>query len=216
MIAGQQRITAIEVQEKKRNRRSIFMDGKFVMGVDEDVVADLGLHVGQQLAEEELQKIVHAELVSKAKQKALNLLGYRSRSRAEIAKRLSRAGYAEEVVEEVLSRLEDLGLIDDARFSASWVNSRVAGKGLGKARIRWELRQKGVADEVAEEALSAVDADAEYRLAADAARRRWGKDKDTDERAKRRRVASFLRRRGFEWQVIREVLSSLDTEADPT
>ncbi len=215
MTASQQRITAIEPQRRK-TRRSIFVDGEFVVGVDEDVVADLGLWVGQRLSEDELRGIVHAELVLKAKEKALNLLGYRPRSRVEIATRLSRAGYADDVIEAAMSHLEQLGLIDDAQFARSWVSGRVAGKGLGKARLRWELRQKGVQADVAEEALSAVDADAEYRLAADAATRRWEKDRGTDERAKRRRLASFLRRQGFEWQVIAEVLNGLDTEANPT
>jgi regulatory protein len=186
------------------------------MGVDEGVVAALGLRVGLELDEEELQRIVRAELVSKAKERALGLLGYRPRSRAELTQRLSRAGYAEDIIEEAVSRLEDIGLIDDAQFSRSWVNSRVSGKGIGKARIKWELRRKGVASDVVEEALSELSPDAERELASDAASRRWERDKDTDERAKRRRVASYLRRQGFEWQVITEVLDNLAREDDPT
>jgi len=213
--AAGQRISAIEVQEKKANRRSIFVNGKFVVGVDESIIADLGLHVGQQIGEEELQAIARAEMIARAKQKALKLLEHRPHSRAEIGRRLSRAGFAEDVVEETLTRLEDLGLIDDAQFSRSWVNHRLAGKAMGKVRIKWELRQKGVPAEVAEEALSAVDADAEYQSALDAARRRWQKDKAPDERARRRRLASFLRRQGFDWDVITRILNELSADGEP-
>lgn len=52
----QQRITAIEEQEKRRNRRSIFIDGKFALGVEADVVAALGLQTGQEIGEERLRK----------------------------------------------------------------------------------------------------------------------------------------------------------------
>lgn len=211
-MAVEQRISAIEAQEKKANRRSIFVNGKFALGVDESVIADLGLHVGQQISEEELQKIVHTELVAKAKQKAFRLLEYRSRSKAEIARRLSMAGFAEDVIEETLTRLEGLGLIDDAQFSQSWVNHR---KSFGKTRIKWELRQKGVSTDVAEEALSAINADTEYESAIDAAGRRWRKYLRLDERTKRNRTASYLRRQGFGWEVITKVLNELASEAEP-
>jgi regulatory protein len=211
-MSGEQRISAIEAQEKKANRRSIFVNGKFALGVDESVIADLGLHVGQQISEEELQKVVHAELVAKAKQRAFRLLEYRSRSRSEIAGRLGRAGFAEDVIKETLTRLENLGLIDDAQFSRSWVNHR---KSFGKTRIKWELRQKGVPTDVAEEALSAIDADTEYKSALDAAGRRRQKDSRLDERAKRQRTVSYLRRQGFGWEVINKVLNELASEAEP-
>ena len=211
----EQRITAIEVQEKRGNRRSIFLDGKFALGVDEAVVGDLALHVGQRIGEEELRQIVRAELIKTAKERALKLLEYRPRSRSEISRRLGRAGFAEDVVEETLTRLEDLGLIDDAKFSESWVSHRLAGKGMGKSRIKWELRLKGVPTDVAEEALSAVDAETEYRLALDVAGRRWQKDRSPDLYARRRKLTSFLRRHGFGWETIDRVLNELTSEAEP-
>lgn len=214
MIDGQQRITAIEVQERRKDRRSIFVDGKFVIGAREDVVAELGLEVGRMFSEDELKAVVRAETLSKAKARALNLLSYRSRSKAELARRLGIAGYDEDIVEETLSRLEAAGLVDDAQFTEAWVKSRVSGKGLGKSRIRWELKRKGVAAEVVEEALSSVDPGVERTLAADAARRRWEKDRDPDLRARRRRTASYLQRQGFEWQVISEIIDDLAREAN--
>jgi regulatory protein len=210
-----QRISAIEAQERKANRRSIYIDGKFALGVDESVIADLGLHVGQQISEEELQAVVHAELVSKAKERALRLLEYRARSRMEIAQRLRRAGFADDVIDETLIRLQDLGLIDDAQFSRSWVSHRLSGKTMGKTRIRWELRQKGVPTDVAEEALSAVDPETEHESAMVAARRRWDKDGDLDQRTKRRRLASYLRRKGFDWDVISKILNELAAGDEP-
>ena len=212
---GEQRISAIETQEKRENRRSIFINGKFALGVDATVVADLGLRVGQQISEDELRTVVHAELVTKARERALKLLDYRARSRTEIARRLARAGFEEDVIEETLGRLERMGLVDDAHFSRAWVNHRLDGKGMGRTRIRWELRQKGVPQEVAEEALSAIDEETEHQSAMDKARRRWEKDADPDERKKRQRLASYLQRQGYDWGVISTILNELSTEAEP-
>ncbi len=210
----EQRITAIEAQEKRGNRRSIFLNGEFALGVDEAVIADLGLHIGQQISETELQEIVRAELIAKAKERALTLLDYRQRSKAEITRRLTLAGFAGDIIEEVMARLKSLGLVDDAQFSKSWVDHRLTGKPMGKTRIRWELRQKGVPVEIAEEALSGVDADVEYQSAMEAARRRWEKDNNPDQYVKRRKLSSYLSRQGFPWETISKVTNELAGEID--
>ena len=209
MSSCDQRITAIEKQGKKPNRRSIFINGKFALGVDASVVLDLGLQVGQQMTEEKLQAIVRAELAAKAWHKALRLLEYRPRSKKEIVRRLETAGFAEDIIEETLTRLEQAGLVDDLEFSKSWVSHRLTENAIGKTRIRWELRQKGVPTEVIEEAVSAIGTDTEYQLAMDTAKRRWERDKDLDLNSKRRRLASYLRRRGFDWDVITKVMNEL-------
>lgn len=214
MTTHQHRITAIEAQEKRQNRRSIFVDGKFVLGVDANVVADLGLQIGQEISEERLREIVYAEQLTKAKQKALNLLGYRARSRAEIAQSLRRGGFAEDIIEDVLAYLERLGLVNDEQFSQAWVKSRLIGKGMGKQRIKWELKQKGVPNDVAEDALSEIDEEIEYQIALDSAKRRWAKYKDAEVNTKRRKLASFLRRQGFGWEVVSQVLGELSADND--
>jgi regulatory protein len=213
-MSPEQKITAIDAQERRGNRRSIFINGKFALGVDETVIADLGLHVGQEISEEELGRVVRAELLAKAKERALNLLEYRDRSRVEIARRLRQAGYAEDIIEEVLGRLSDIGFVDDARFSRSWVESRSVARGIGKARIKWELRQKGVEADLVEEATSEIDEETEYQSAARAARAKWGKDHNPDASAKRRRLASYLQRQGFGWDVIKRVVDELAGEDD--
>ena len=211
---SEQRITSIEVQEKRNSRRSIFIDGSFTLGVDESIVADLGLRVGQSIDEEELREIVHAEQLSKAKERALRLLDYRQRSKVEVARRLSAAGFPEDIIEETITHLENIGFLNDAEFSQTWVKFRLSEKGIGKARMRWELKQKGVSNDVAEEALASLDGGAEYQSAIDIARRRWEKDSSTDERAKRRKLTGFLQRKGFPWETIARILRELSDDAE--
>jgi regulatory protein len=190
------------------------VDGKFALGVDESVIADLGLHVGQAINADELQDIVHAELVAKAKDRALGLLDYRSRSKAEVERRLTKAGFSDIIVTEVVERIESLGLIDDAQFSQSWVKHRVLDKAMGKRRIMWELRQKGVPSEVADEAMSSIDDEAEYEAATQSAKRRWQKDSTSDLNAKRRKLIAYLQRQGFGWDTINRVVSSVTTDTE--
>lgn len=202
-------ITAIEPQERRKDRRSIFIDGEFAAGADEKVIADLGLKVGQQISEDYLNEIIRAELVNKAKERALKLLDYRKRSISEVEQRLKKADYEADIIKEVINSLEDMGFLDDEDFAQSWIDSRISGKGMGKNRVKWELRQKGVDDGIAEEALSLVDSDSEFDTAMESAQRRWHKDHDPDVRVKKKHLASYLGRLGFKWETVNRVLNAL-------
>ncbi|MHB1457347.1 MAG: regulatory protein RecX [Armatimonadota bacterium] len=205
-------ITAIEPQEKRKNRRSIFIDGEFAAGADEKVIFDLGLKIGQQITEDYLNEIIRAELINKAKERAFKLLDYRKRSISEVEQRLKKADYEEDIIKEVIQSLEEMGFLNDEDFTQSWIDSRISGKGMGKNRIKWELRQKGVDDVIADEALSLVDSDSEFDTAMESAERRWHKDHDPDVRSKKRRMASYLARLGFKWETVNRVLSTLLNE----
>jgi regulatory protein len=201
-------ITAIEVQKKHGKRRSIFVDGEFVAGVHEDVAAALNLSVGQTFDRDQLVQLVRTETVRKAYDRALRLIAYRDRSESEIRRRLLASEFAEDVVDEVIDKLSEAGLLDDERFSREWVKSRTTSKPMGKTRIAWELRSKGIDPETVEEALQDRDEDTEYGLALAAAEKRLVKSSRNDP-AIREKLGSFLSRRGFDWDVIRRVLDQL-------
>lgn len=201
------KITAIETQSRRGNRRSIFIDGEFAFGVDEEVVAGLGLKVGQEVHDEDLNRVLRAELIRKAREDALMLLKYRQRSENEMAKRLVLKGNPPEVVEEVIAGLERVGLLNDAAFSRQWIRNRLAQKPMGRRGLTWELRQKGVPDDLIEEALRDVGGDDEFEAALELARRKLKTDSDL--MTEKRRLASLLRRRGFEWETVSTVLDQI-------
>ncbi|HEY7131099.1 MAG TPA: regulatory protein RecX, partial [Candidatus Limnocylindrales bacterium] len=75
---------------------------------------------------------------------ALRFLEARSRSTAEVRKRLGQAGYRSELVEGAIQRLTDLGMLDDAEFARQWVESRDRAHPRGEHALIIELRQKGI------------------------------------------------------------------------
>ena len=201
-------ITAIEAQQKRRGRRSIFVDGEFVIGVHEDVVAALNLSVGQSLDRDRLVGLVEAETTRKAREAALRLINYRDRSKSEIRKRLIGSGFPDNIVEEVVDQLSRVGLLDDEKFCRDWVRSRTAAKPMGKARLAWELRSRGVEAACVEQALEAISEDAEYEMALSLAQRKIGKT-SRDNPSLKTRLSPFLQRRGFSWDVIKAVVDRL-------
>jgi regulatory protein len=130
----------------------------------------------------------------------LRLLTARARTRAELAERLTKRGYPDDVGARVLDRLADVGLIDDRDFAAQWVRSRRVNAGKGKRALASELRTKGVEDDVIADALADIDAGAERtraeQLVAEKLRRER-LDDDTDDAKVARRLVAMLARRGY-------------------
>jgi regulatory protein len=147
-----------------------------------------------------------------AREKCLRLLSLRARSASELRQRLKSAGYTETVVESVLADLAGSGLVDDAEFARSWVASRQAAGGVGKRKLRWELRRKGVAQDVIEQAVGAAltdETEAEQALAL--ASRRLGGSPDERNLA---RVRRLLLGRGFGFDTVESVIRRLISDME--
>jgi regulatory protein len=139
-------------------------------------------------------------LSEELKGKALRLLARREHSRAELAKKLSgEAGRNE--IDAVLDRLQQAGLLSDARFAESLVAAR--GARFGAARLRHDLRSKGVAEEIIDSALPA-GIEEELARAREVWRRKFGAQ--PVDRADYARQARFLQSRGFAAEIVRKVL----------
>jgi len=140
------------------------------------------------------------------KRLALDLLARREHSRRELERKLAARGFAADLIATTLDNLEASGALANARFTESFIRSRVA-KGKGPVRIRAELAERGVAD--AEGADLLCDPDVDWVAAAQAARtKRFGAvcPRDFKERARQSR---FLQSRGFSGA---QIAAALDLE----
>ena len=158
---------------------------------------------------------------------AARFLEVRSRSVAEVRRRLLGAGYRADLVEGAIDRLTELGMLDDEAFSRAWVESRDRARPRGERAIREELRLKGVdravIDAVLEERRDrAVEHPTEPDLAAPSpdriaaerlvARHARGLGRVTDPRQRRQRVYALLARNGFDPEVCRDVAAMVDKD----
>jgi regulatory protein len=156
-----------------------------------------------------------------AKEICLNLLEYRARTRQELAQALRKKDIPDEVSNRVLERFDEVGLIDDEAFAGQWVRSRHRQQGLGRRALAVELQRKGVAKEVAEEALAEVDTGSEEVRARQLVDKRLRSMSITspDDRAKAgRRLIGMLARKGYPpgvvYGVVREALAARGAEDD--
>ena len=150
---------------------------------------------------------------------ALRFLESRGRSAAEVRGRLVRHGYRPDLVEGCIARLTELGMIDDAAFAQSWVESRDRARPRGERALRRELWTKGidrqVVDEVIREREDRASSGEDGRSADEEAARRLlernarALDRIPDPRAKRQRAYALLARNGFDPDVAAAVTRAI-------
>ena len=186
---------------ERRGKARVSVDGEFWAEIDAAVAIESGLREGAIFSSEELERARVAGERPVAMGRALNLLGYRARSEAEIRERLRRYGYVDETIEVVIHRLEELGYLDDAEFARARAHEKA--RRYGPRRVSIELRKSGVGEvlarEVVEEEFAGRSEVGEARAAAE--RRYNGRGSD----AEARRVYGFLVRRGYSAEVCAQV-----------
>ncbi|RPH61292.1 MAG: hypothetical protein EHM81_04540 [Chloroflexi bacterium] len=206
------KITAIEAQKKNSNRVSIFLDDQFAFGLSRLVAA--WLKVGQALDEKKIAELQSADAREVAFQKAMRFLGYRPRSVQEVRENLQKHEIPAAVIEEVLKRLQETGLLNDQQFAQAWVENRNTFRPRSRRALSMELRRKGLDDDLVQDVLDeGVDEDA---LALEAARKYARKVQGLEWPDFRQKLGGFLGRRGFSYSVIAPVLRQVWLESQQT
>ena len=198
------RITDIKVQKRNRKRVSIYLDGEYGFSLGVLEAAPLGR--GDILSDEEIEELVLRDSIQSAYDRTLKYLAYRPRSSAEVSRYLRGKGVDEGVSEQVLLRLRASELVDDTAFARYWVEDRERFRPRGRRLLRQELRRKGISNHLIDEVLSDVE---EGRSAYEAALQRVSRWASLDDETFGEKMYSFLRRRGFEYDVIAGTVSRL-------
>jgi regulatory protein len=211
-------ITALRAQANDSQRVNVFLNDEFAIGVSLNTLAREGLAVGQQIDAETWARLESTEQDDRAAQAAMRLIEIRPRSISELRQRLRRKEFPASAVDYAITRLSDLGLLDDAAFSRLWVENRRSFSPRGSLALRDELRRKGISRDLIDAAL-ADDGEAEDAAAQEAerarslARRALGRYAGAADRFSfQRRLGAYLQRRGFTFDTIRPILDELWAE----
>jgi regulatory protein len=134
---------------------------------------------------------------SVARDLCLRALTGAPRTRQQLAELLTQREIPDDVAEQVLDRLVEVGLVDDEAFAEAWVRSRQSGRGLARRALKAELRAKGVDDEVAATAVLAVGDDDERETARRLVDRKLPSMRRLDRATATRRLMGMLARKGY-------------------
>lgn len=192
-------ITRLQIQKKNKERVNIFLNGEYAFSLALSLA--MGLKKDQVLTAAEVQTLQADDEVKRAYVAAVNLLSYRARSVAEVAKRLKERKFGERAITATTERLEREGYLNDGDFGQAWVESRQRSSPRSERALRYELQRKGVDREVIEEVLADIEIDEEAAAwqALEPKLERW---RALEQPQFRQKVSTFLGRRGFGYDVV--------------
>lgn len=152
-----------------------------------------------------------ASLYQRLLDRAFRLLSRRARSAAELrAKLLEKAPGQEQVVEQVIARLCELGYVNDAQLASDYAAARLQVRPMGRRRLREELRRKRLPDEAIESALQEAYAQTDEESLLERALQKWVRTKGIPStRAELKRLFDYLARLGFEYEQIRRAVREI-------
>ena len=216
------KITELSVQKRDSSRCNISVDGKFYCGVSVDIIAQFNLYQGRDTDEKELKKILDSELEIRFFNRALTYLARSPRSEYQIRTYLRNLAYKkkgqwyediekeqlEKIFEKGISKLKEYKYIDDTEYAQAFVTSRLRNKPRGKNVLVSELQSKGVDKEIALNVVSELVQD-EFDILKRIYIKKYGEEKlDIKDRKK----IDFLRRKGFNWDLIQKYMKDESEE----
>lgn len=196
-------ITAITPQKKDKTRCNIEVDGRFYCGMKLETVMRNRLKVGVSVTPESLSSMQLESEKQTALDKALTHITVSMKTEKEIRDFLFRKGYLEDVCGFVVERMKEYGFLDDALYARQYAES--AGKKKGARLIAMELRRRGVADDLAREAVEAIEGSEE---SAKRVLEKYMRGKEVTREALRKAYAHLISK-GFDYDTARTALKTL-------
>ncbi len=196
----------------KQNKVHISCDGEYTYTVDAEYWLSSSYYGVENIEDEEEQAAFHEAVGSRcAFIGALRLLSYRDYCEKEMVIKLTQKGHIRQCAENAVSRLSELGYINDYRYAESLARSLLERKGMSIKSIRYELTGKGISREIADIVTQELDFDPILRII-ELLNTKYARHLN-DEKGIKKTVAS-LQRLGYSWSDINSALRTVDAETE--
>ena len=206
-------VSALEEDPRQHDQIVVRVDGRIVARIAPSAARALGLVEGMPITEVLATALDEATAFNAAARRAARRLNRRALSCAETASDLERQGFDPHIVSRVIEHLEGLGVLDDDRLGRALIEEAQARRGAGPALLRRKLAQRQLDAPTITlliETMTPDDGGAD--TARDLAIHRLAAMHDLDGTTKRRRLYGFLSRRGFEEDIVLDVVEELVRE----
>lgn len=203
------RVTVSDITKTKKGRYSLFVDGEFVFSIHRDSFFKTSLTTGTVLTVEELEQLRLDDELLSAKDTAMGILSRASQSSGMLRDKLSRY-YGEESVEGAVTRMTELGLLDDVDYARRYSADAVKLRGYSLLHLRQELRRRKLPPHAVEAALEQFEERDESDPIIQLVLKKY-KTKIFDADGLRKTIAA-LQRRGFSYSDIKVALDRIEEE----
>jgi regulatory protein len=210
VVESSLRITSVDPDPRRPDAVRVEIEGARFGTIPRELATAEGLTVGREVDAELQDRLAHAADVEAAYRTILRALEVRSYARGDLARRMLRKGHQREAIDAALERADRFGLLDDAAFAQSYVETRSA-RGRGPARLVRDLLSMGVERAVIDRAIAAEWSEERDKSAMPLAlaRKRAAQLGGLPRQTKRRRVVAYLARRGFSGREVTELVDKV-------
>ncbi|WP_269083944.1 recombination regulator RecX [Pediococcus stilesii] len=206
-------MTLISAQ-KCAGRYNVFLDGEYAFPISEDTFIHFRLNKGMEIDGPLLQAIGEYETGAEAYNKALNFLTGQLRTQDEVAQKLLKLEFDEEVVAQVLAKLAKLNLLNDAEYAKSYVRTMMHTGDKGPRYIINHLRQKGVYENDIQTGLDLFTEEEQISLATTVGQKIQKRLSNVSIKQQQMKIRQNLMNKGFNGQSIDVALQEIDFEVD--
>ena len=197
---------------KRRNKIILHFDNSEKLEIEYEVYLNSGLIKGDEFDKMRIDKLVFENEIFQAKTSAYRYLGNRNHSSFELKLKLSKKDYQKKIIDEVIKELRGKGYIDDHKFAASFVRTRVERRKEGIVKINSELRKRGISSEIISEVVGNSSDDPIYLSnALELADKKYQtlKNKNLEYQKLKGRLFNFLKGKGYTPDIIFNVIDTV-------
>jgi regulatory protein len=197
------KITAIKQQVKRAGRYSIFVDEKYAFSLSESALLAHKLASGQEMTKEQLSAFKKISAEDKLYNLTLRYVAMRLRSRWEVETYLTRKDASPTLIEEILNKLSNIGMLDDKKLAQAYISDRQLLRPTSRRKIINGLRQKRVAEDIINEVVEAeTEGDSSALRTVIERKRQQSKYQDD------LKLMQYLARQGFNYGDIKTALQT--------
>jgi len=151
------KISKIEPQKKNKKRSTIYINGSFAFGLSNEIILKFDLHEDDQIDDETIQNILLEQEKQKIRERALRILHYRKRSVQELKTRLTKVGFDNDLIQQVIEEFLRDSTLNDEDFAEAFVADYTNLKPKGNIFISRELAKRGIDQKVIKKVISIRD-----------------------------------------------------------
>jgi regulatory protein len=212
-LSNDPRITAITPTKRDPGRLMVRVAGKVVATMEARHIEALRLEVGQPWDDKLAGEVADSAAYDKAWRAAVRRIERRAMSRRRLADKLRKLEHERAVIDRVLDRMEELGVIDDAALGRQLAESWRRQGGAGPRMVTAKLQQRGIDRAIAEKIVAELYPPQDADLTADARRfaeRKLRSMTRLEPIVRKRRLWGALARRGYDTDTINAAMKGLE------
>lgn len=207
-------ITKIELGKRNKERVNIYIDDEYAFSISAELVYKENLKVKDQINVESLKKLADEDNYIKCKNLALRIIERTYKSEKELRDKLALRGYEDHIIKRTINFLREYNLLNDTNYAKMYVKDK--SKNQGKKKIKYTLLQKGIDENIIEEELEKLDKDEIREVVYEMALKKYNilSKREGDEYKLSQKLYRFLMGKGYDYDLIKDVVKSIVKSGD--